>query len=340
MVLQEHPDTPLDYEAARQAAYEAALGPPEHHFRPALGAPHVGVARFPPAQGRPFYTFATSGMSDFPQLLADGSELRTELLACCREESPLVANLLHTLALLPFREGSAFEPPLARLLPVGLIRGGFDGVLLAASRLTPGLRSLELGPDRVELLAVIPISGAELRRTGRTSAAELLAALPDRLDTWLLDGRFSDWLRPPMERGDAGADARSAGGSPCLTDAVSAPCPRCGGELRESRISEQPDPFLVCRRCGWSRRESAAEHAEAYGWAVERCRAAFGPESVDYDVRPGGEGVVVRIVRPGRGPAIVELRSLVYDINQTADPERALEAKLAAVRRAFDLETG
>ena len=38
----------------------------------------------------------------------------------------------------------------------------------------------------------------------------------------------------------------------------------------------------------------------------------------------GGEGIVVRVSPPGKGPALVELRSLVYDINRTDDREAAL----------------
>lgn len=128
----------------------------------------------------------------------------------------------------------------------------------------------------------------------------------------------------------------SVAGLGCLSEATASPCPRCGGELAESRISKEPDPFLVCRACGWSRRQSVVEHAEPYRWAIERFRDALGPEIVDSDVRPGGEGVVVRVNAPGKGPEIVELKSLVYDINRLSDPEQALAEKLARVREYLD----
>ena len=110
-------------------------------------------------------------------------------------------------------------------------------------------------------------------------------------------------------------------------------CPKCGGALRETQLSEDPDPYLVCRDCGWSRTESVVAHAQPYLWAVERFQEALGADLVDWDARPGGEGIVIRVNAPGRMPALVELKSPVYDINGLPDRQAELEKKLAQVER-------
>jgi len=267
-------------------------------------------------------------MSDFPQVAADGAESRTELLATTRRENPLAVNLLHGLALLPFAGDRALAAPLALALPAALRGEGFAHALLVPPP-EPAPASLDMAGLEVRLLAVVALSPGEFERAARGEIDGVLAELGGRPEDRLLDARF-ELAPPPMSpRPDA---ATAVAGLGCLSEATDSPCPSCGGELKEDWLPDDPDPFLVCPACGWSRAQSTLQHVAPYQWALDRLRREFGADRVEFDARPGGEGVVVRVNLPERGPALVELRSPEFDINRLPDRGGALEEKLARVR--------
>ena len=53
---------------------------------------------------QPFWCYVTNGMSDFPQLHADGSSFRSEMMCVSREEWGLAPELIRVLGIMPFQD--------------------------------------------------------------------------------------------------------------------------------------------------------------------------------------------------------------------------------------------
>jgi len=334
-VLEVHPE---GYEEARAAAAAAVLGEPDRVFRPALGVPHIDIYSYAPTADRRFWCYLTNGMSDLPQVAADGAERRTEILAYTREASLLAVDLVHRLAVRPFQLRRVAGPEAFALDPEVAI-AGFAHLLVAPSPLVPDLMQLETVAIevadevvrlRIEVLTVTALSSEDFELVQEEGVESVCAQVGADPLFWLLDERFG---LVPSENLPEPSTAATTRGLSCLEEATASPCPKCGGALSETQLSDDPDPYLVCRDCGWSRTESVVAHAQPYLWAVERFQQALGAELVDWDARPGGEGIVIRVNAPGRVPALVELKSPVYDINLQPDREAELEQKLAQVER-------
>ena len=230
-VLEAHPDDPVDYEAVRSRQYVDLLGEPDRVYRPALGAPHVGIHQFPPAGERDHWTYITSGMSDFPQVDEEGSEQRTELIAWTRSENALAVNLLHALSLLPFKEGTVMRTPVGIAFDEPCFTD-FEHVLVLQSGLAPLSAELELAGEPVSLLSVVALSAGEHEQATTGSMAEWLPDFLVDTDPWMLDGRFGlDMPRPD----DAAAASAAVAGLGCLEEATGSPCPQCGSDLARSR---------------------------------------------------------------------------------------------------------
>ena len=332
-VLEVHPDDPVDYEAVRAAQYVALLGEPDRVYRPALGAPHVGIHQFPPRGERDHWTYITSGMSDFPQVDEDGAELRTELVSWTREENALAVNLLHSLSLLPFKEGTAMRTPAALAFDEPHF-SSFAHVLVLESGVAPWPAELELGGEPVRLLFVVALSAAEYELATGGATLEWLQGFLADTDPWMLDGRFG--LDMPLPD-DAAAASSAVAGLGCLEEATGSPCPQCGSDLHEAAPSESTEPVLVCRDCGWTAMASAVEYTRPYLWVVERFRQVFGAEAVEIDALPDGAAVMVRVHLEGKMPVIVELKNAGFDINREAAPESVLEQKLGRSRAHFGI---
>jgi len=335
---------PEGYEEARATAVAAILGDPDRIFRPALGVPHIDIYRYPPTADRSFWCYLTNGMSDLPQIDADGSGRRTEILACTRQESLLAVDLVHRQAVRPFQLRRAVRTE-AFALDAEMAVAGFSHLLVGPSPLIPELMRLETGtlvsgssalesPGEglprlcIEVLTATALSADDFDLVAAEGAAAVCAEVGADPLFWLLDERFGLAAADDLPEPTAEATTRGLG---CLEEATASPCPKCGGALRETQLSDEPDPYLVCRDCGWSRTQSVVAHAEPYLWAVERFREVLGAGLVDWDARPGGEGIVIRVNAPGRVPALVELKSPVFDINSLPDRRAELENKLDQV---------
>ena len=324
VVLERHPD---DYGERRAAAYAELLGEPDLVYRPALGTPFVEIACYPPTGERRWWYYVTNGMSDFPLAGAGAGRSRLELADWSGEANAVAANLLHDLATEPYRTGVPVTPG-TLALPTGRECAGFAHVLLSERSGELLTSSLEVADEPVRILLVTPLSPAEFEHAKRQGVGGLTSTFDGEAEGWTLDARFG--LEPrPRGASDAAAASANLG---CLTEATDSPCPSCGGELHETLLPDDPEPFLVCTQCGWSRAQSTLEHSRPYLWAVDRFRAALGDDCVDFDTRPGGEGVIVRVNVAGKSPALVELKSPVWDINREPDRDRVLAEKLARVQ--------
>jgi len=335
-VLEVHPE---GYEEARAAAAAAILGEPQRIFRPALGVPHIDIYVYRPTADRRFWCYLTNGMSDLPQVAADGSSRRAEILACTRDESLLAVDLVHRQAVRPFQLRRAVEAE-AIALESSVAVAGFRHLLIAPSPLVPALMRLEVAVSEVDVLqievqAITALSEEDFELVRAEGVEPICSQVGADPLFWLLDERFGLAVPDDLPEPTTEATTRGLG---CLEEATASPCPKCGGALNETQLGDEPDPYLVCRDCGWSRTESVVAHVQPYLWAVERFEEALGPELVDWDARPGGEGIVIRVNGPGRVPALVELRSPIYDINRLADPRAELEGKLKRVEAFLAVE--
>jgi hypothetical protein len=276
-------------------------------------------------------------MSDLPQVDTNGGERRSEILAATREASVLAVDLVHRAALTPFARGVALRGE--ALTVDGVATVSFGHLLVARRGPLPELRALEppgLGIE-IEIFAIAALSAGEVETVADLGADAVAAELAGDPLIWLLDERLG--LEPLDAEREVDREAVAAA-SPCLEEATASPCPRCGGGLKERRLEDADDPFLVCSACGWSRAESAAQHIAPYRWALDRLRRELGSERVDWDVRPDGDGAVLRVETPGRPPALIELKSPVYDLNRRPDRERELERKLAGLRAFLEGNEG
>lgn len=184
-----HPDTPVDYEEVRTAIFEASLGPSDFLYHAPIGAPHIDVLRFPPGEGRPFWSYASNGMSDFPQLLPDGTSFRSEVTCFARAEAPVWAELLRTLATFPFRCGTFLHAYHSVPFPLGVVDPQFTYALTIPPFLASDLADARFLGEPLVVMSLICITSEERNRTMAQSSRTLVDDLPDMLDTWLIDGR-------------------------------------------------------------------------------------------------------------------------------------------------------
>jgi hypothetical protein len=185
-----HPDDPVDYERVRDAACSAVLGPSDFVYHPSLGAPHIDVYRYPPNSERPFWSYITNGMSDFPIQLPNGEYFRAEILAATSGDNPLAAQLLRVLGQVPFSAPTFLHYYHTVPFPQGVLAPQFKSVLLIPPFLASNLATFELLPgESVLLLQVIAITESERKFAMAKGSEKLVEELPDDLSTWLLDGR-------------------------------------------------------------------------------------------------------------------------------------------------------
>ena len=184
-----HPDDPIDYGKLREEVMEEALGPADYIFYSSLGAPHIDVSRHPPRVGRPFWCFVTNGMSDFPQLLPDGSTFRSELMCATRESSASAPDLLQVLATFPFRCDTFLHLYHTVPFPEGVENPAFTHVMTIPPFLVPDLAKARFLGERLVLMSIIVITDQERESAVREGSEALVERLPDLLDTWLIDAR-------------------------------------------------------------------------------------------------------------------------------------------------------
>ncbi|MFN0199106.1 MAG: suppressor of fused domain protein [Planctomycetaceae bacterium] len=184
-----HPTAPVDYEAVRSEMFKDILGPVDLIFHPSKGAPHVDVERHPPSKDRPYVSFITNGMSDFPQVLPNGSMFRAELFCAAHEFSQDWPDLLNIMGVFPFKEDTFLHNYNTVPFPDGIGDPKFTYAATVPPYLEPRLANLEFLGARLYIFMVIRITDAERGFAVETSTVSLVNELPDVLDTWLIDGR-------------------------------------------------------------------------------------------------------------------------------------------------------
>lgn len=146
--------------------------------------------RFPPTTDRPFWSYATNGMSDFPQVLPDGTTFRSELTCFAKTEDPVWADLLHCLGTFPFRTATFLHTHHTVPFPDGIGDPRFTYALTIPPFLAPGLAQARFLGDSLLVMSVIRITAEERQSAVSTSSRQLVDSLPDTLDSWLIDGRL------------------------------------------------------------------------------------------------------------------------------------------------------
>ena len=186
-----HPDSPVDYEVVRDAAYSAALGASDFVYHPSVGAPHIDVYRYPKSDEREFVCYVTNGMSDFPLQLPDGTYFRAELLAAVSEPSTSIAELLRVLAQMPFVAKTFLHQYHTVPLPKGVLEEPFTFALIIPPFLAAELQDIPLtSTESVTTLQVVGITHEERDIALEHGPAHLVeTVLPDELSTWLFDRR-------------------------------------------------------------------------------------------------------------------------------------------------------
>ena len=184
-----HPDSPVDYERERATACERFLGSCDYVFHPSVGAPHIDVYRYPPAADRPFWCYITNGMSDFPQVLPDGSSFRSELMCASGKEGRTPAELLQILGTMPFRSATFLHLYHTVPFPDGVGDPRFTYVMTVPPFLVSDLARIEFLGERLLVMSLIRITKGERLRAVEESSQVVVDSLPDVLDTWLIDGR-------------------------------------------------------------------------------------------------------------------------------------------------------
>jgi hypothetical protein len=156
--------------AIREAHYQEHFGPlTEPVMRSRDGkVPTVDVYSFRPNDVRDYWTFITSGMSDVPQSLPEGTPeifaRRTELLMYATESAPWRLFALKLLAEYPFEQGTWIHA--WHSVDVGAPLSP-ESSLSALFLLPPAMEDpqrfdrLEIAGERVNILWVVPITAAE-----------------------------------------------------------------------------------------------------------------------------------------------------------------------------------
>lgn len=187
-----HPDSPIDYGEVRSQMFEAVLGPSDMLFHSPVGVPHIDVERYPPKDYREFWCYVTNGMSDFPQILPDGSTFRSEISCCARSESAIWPELLRVLGTFPFRASTFLHLYHTIPFPKGVGDQRFTYVMTIPPFLLSDLAKCCFLGEPLLVMSLIRITEAERNLAVKQSSSILVDMLPDLLDTWLIDGRLSD----------------------------------------------------------------------------------------------------------------------------------------------------
>ena len=187
-----HPDQPLDYEKERSDFYESILGPLDMMHHPPLGAPHIDVSRHPPTGSRRFWCYVTNGMSDFPQVLPDGRAYRCEIIVCTRVERPNAPQQLQSFGEFPFDRRTFLAASHTIPFTPGTLPDSHPFALITPCFLLPDAHSFQLNGNTVFTISAIAITQSERSYAMASSSSALLDSLPDRFETWLLDGRIQD----------------------------------------------------------------------------------------------------------------------------------------------------
>jgi hypothetical protein len=170
----------------RELIYERALGPlrqPAVYHWDDDGNPHIDVYVIARADGRPYETLVTGGMSDRVQpgvAAGDGLPRRVELMLKLPQAADWAAMVLREIASLPFLFG-------VRLSAGVLVRGSrpvrpgatVRHVLLGPAE-EPGLADFSVDGEAVEFLLAQPVTEAELRHGVARGGRGLLRLLRRR----------------------------------------------------------------------------------------------------------------------------------------------------------------
>ncbi len=165
---------PSAFRALREEVYEAFFGEPEtvsHELLPLV--PHIDVFVYPPGHAnRPFYTLASSGMSDVPMPLPEGldrSHARREIILYCETPDDTAINLVRHMARFPSEYSTWLDH--GHTIPNGDPPAPiFDGSVLSAvlflyTIVRPDNQLADqvvLDGDPVHFLWLVPITQAEL----------------------------------------------------------------------------------------------------------------------------------------------------------------------------------
>jgi hypothetical protein len=163
-------DRPRAWMESREAYYEQHFGPITERLMHSTdelgpGIPHVDIYQFPPSRERDYWTLITSGMSNEPQGLPNGTWHYTELLMYVRNPERWMFRSLKELAEFPFRHETFLY--WGHTIPNG--RPVADGpTLLTAFLLLPpyfeaqDFDTVRISRDPLHFLWVMPITEAEL----------------------------------------------------------------------------------------------------------------------------------------------------------------------------------
>ena len=203
--------------AAIEAHIEAHIGPPDMVYHEIVSdLVHLDVHVVEPAEGRPFRTLVTSGMSDLPMSVPSGvgAPSRAELLLCLPPDWPLdtasLADLrrywpvwlLKTMARLPHTYDTWLAP--SHTVPNGDPPSPFaPDTLLCGTLISPpvlfgdGLHRLEIGGGiAVSFYAVVPLYREEMALKLDRGFDVLLDRMAAGHLTELLDIRRPNLCRP------------------------------------------------------------------------------------------------------------------------------------------------
>ncbi|MGB6220406.1 suppressor of fused domain protein [Haloferula sp.] len=190
-----HPTVPVDYDEERLTAVGSVLGEPDFTYHPALGLPHIDLHRYPATVDRPFTCYVTSGMSDFPTILRDGSSIRVELVACTARgdydhdiNSPgSISMVMRYASLYPFLQQTGINYYHVIELPQEYHPYWGKRVLLIPPFLLNDLAFLPLKGQKVHLLGMIRISDNDFSVLTARGPEALFESWRETLETWLFD---------------------------------------------------------------------------------------------------------------------------------------------------------
>jgi hypothetical protein len=139
-------------------------------------------------------TFATLGVSDYGNELADGSNAPTELVAVAASGSDLPARTLATISFDHFKPGIALRPGLVvpRAISQNNTNPSLPHALLTDPFLWNDLQRVEAGGVLIFPLLAVPVTETELR-FAEDHGSEALEALFEDLQIDIFD-----WDRPSI----------------------------------------------------------------------------------------------------------------------------------------------
>jgi hypothetical protein len=197
---------PSAFCALREKVYEEFFGPPEivNHEVISL-VPHIDVFVYPPGYAnRPFYTLASSGMSDVRMPLPEGldrSHARREIVLYCETPDDAAINLVRRMARFPFQYSTWLDH--GHTIPNGdppapiFDDSALSAVLFLYTIVRPdnGLADhVVLDGDPVHFLWLVPITQAELDHKLNHGCDALLGLFDAVNHPVVLDRRRASYL--------------------------------------------------------------------------------------------------------------------------------------------------